>query len=247
MLAAVDARQGSSPSTLDHYRAYEIAGVAHIPDLGPEPQWNHVDPSPVYRSLTDKLVTWLHDPATPPPAPVFLSATPRDVGQPLFSDASWGSHDTLMYMVQVGPDGNALGGIRLVHLDSTPPDWSGVVPVGAPLGIYRGTGCLVDPLTPSWQSHCIGLPDDAIYAVNSGTFTPYNAMVGNHDFCAQVGEQSGIRMAAERAADVALAEGWILPHDRTPMVDRQVVLSAQLLGCLAAPTPQPPTTPRPGL
>lgn len=235
------ARSGSDPNYTNYYRAYEIAGTAHIPT---ESQ-NYIDISPVYRSLMDKLNIWIKDPSTPPPPPAWLTGQPKSVAGNLFSDLSWGNHTNQVYEIDVGPDYNTTGGVRLAHVDSTPPGGIIALPTGWPLGVYGGTDCLSGPLTvptdpkyfPSYLASCHSFEDKQIYKINSGVFIPYQEFFGDDSLPERCGfsttvddSLAQITTAAQKGAELALAKGWILPEDVQPMVN-SIVEKAKVLGC----------------
>ncbi len=227
-----------------HYRTYEIAGTSHIPSslfdlkaLGLKPVdapvQNYADTGPVFRAMLDNLNRWIKEGAEPP-----VSATIAGhlgaLRSPLFSERSWGNHGRQVFVADVGPDGNALGGIRLPHVRTGD---GAMGEIGGPLGVSRGTECFNDPTAVNYLMRCQDsvfyhdAGDAAIYAINGGTFKPYTEF--NPGLCAQLYPDHAAYVAAVKAAaDAAAQQRWILTEEIGRMVAEAESRAVQFDGCV---------------
>jgi hypothetical protein len=221
-----------------HYRVYEIAGAPHIPTpfiplklvgLREEQaaEQNYVEMAPVLRAMAEHLRGWIEAGSAPPPS-VFLKGRVARLAAPLFSTASWGSDTPLAFVTKLGEDGNVLGGVRLPHVRTTLP--SGIR-VGGPLGLYRGTECGTDPIESTYILSCALSGDVNIYNMAGGTFTPYpevdvwlcSVFYPSHRSYAD---------AITKAAEHAVAEGWILPEEVDSIVTAAEQKALEFPGCV---------------
>jgi hypothetical protein len=170
------------------YRAYELAGIAHIPktfldltDLPPEfanPNQNPVDFNPLFRGMHRNMLRWIAGQSPPPSTYITLEAgEPQDLfGSP--------------YLPAVrDADGNALGGVRLPHMPS-------VVlgkPAGGPLGTYVG----------GWFDG----PD--FFSFLGGEFQPFTEA----ELQAHYGTHNEYVKRVTRSALALAATNWILLED----------------------------------
>jgi hypothetical protein len=237
------------PQDAGRYRTYEIAGAAHIPSplfdlklLGLKPLdapvQNYADTAPVFRAMMRNLNAWIKE-GVDPPESATIAGHIGSLRKPLFSERSWGNHDRQVFIADVGADGNALGGIRLVHVRTTD---SAIGAIGGPLGISRGTECFNDVSNPDYLLGCedssfySDMGDAAIYALNGGTFKPYTELrpglcAGFYpDYAAYV---TAVTVAAQRAAK----QRWILPEEVGPLVVEAQAKAGQFAGCV--PSSQP--------
>lgn len=221
-----------------HYRVYEIAGAPHIPTpfiplklvgLREEraAEQNYVEMAPVLRAMAEHLRGWIEAGSAPPPS-VFLKGRVARLAAPLFSTASWGSDTPLAFVTKLGEDGNVLGGVRLPHVRTTLP--SGIR-VGGPLGLYRGTECGTDPIESTYILSCALSGDVNIYNMAGGTFTPYPEVdVG---LCSVFyPSHRSYADAITKAAEHAVAEGWILPEEVDSIVTAAEQKALEFPGCV---------------
>lgn len=162
------------------WRQYELAGVAHIPpsliDLGGNQ--NPVESAPVIRGALHSLLLWTTE-GIPAPPSRFLAGSMDDEGN---------------LQTELDPDGNALGGLRLPHMEQLIEG----KPAGAPLGTYTGTN-------PS------GEPP---YGFFGGTFSPFD----DEELRERYPHRREYADRVTRAADRLLAEGYIVQADRDAYV-----------------------------
>ena len=237
------------PQDASRYRTYEIAGAAHIPSplfdlklLGLKPLdapvQNYADIAPVFRSMMRNLNAWIKE-GIDPPESATVAGHIESLRKPLFSERSWGNHGRQVFIADVGADGNALGGIRLVHVRTAD---SAMGEIGGPLGISRGTECFTDVSNPAYLLGCedsrfySDMGDAAIYALNGGSFKPYTELRSGlcagfyPDYAAYV---TAVTVAAQRAAK----QRWILPEEVGPLVMEAQAKAGQFAGCV--PSSQP--------
>jgi len=242
ILEGWQARGGAADQA--HYRTYEIAGTSHIPSslfdlkgLGLKPVdapvQNYADTGPVFRAMMENLNRWIKQ-GVEPPVSATIAGHLGSLRSPLFSERSWGNHGRQVLVADVGPDGNALGGIRLPHVRTAE--------TGAPLGVSRGTECFNDPTSVNYLMGCQDsvfyhdAGDAAIYAMNGGTFKPYTEF--NPSLCAQLYPDHGAYVAAVAgAADAAAQQHWILADEVNGIVAEAESRAAQFGGCV--PPAQP--------
>jgi hypothetical protein len=158
------------------WRQYELAGVAHVPpsiiNLGGVQ--NPIESGPVFRGALRNLTLWIRD-AVPAPPSRFLQGTIDDEGN---------------LRTVLDEDGNAVGGLRLPHMESTIEG----VPAGAPLGTYTG-------LNPE------GGPP---YGLFGGTFRP----LSEEELRKRYPDPNEYQARVARAADWLLEAGYIVERDR---------------------------------
>lgn len=160
------------------WRQYELAGVSHIPAPllpGVDENQNPISSKPVFRAAFYNLARWVTEGITAPPSR-FLKGT-------LNAD---GTFDT-----DLDEDGNALGGLRLPHLEQR---IDGTV-AGAPLGSYAG-------------KHPEGGPDDFFWY--GGYYVPFTA----EEIAERYPDHETYVQRIMRAADYLLEAGYILDEDR---------------------------------
>lgn len=210
-----------------HYRAFEIAGVAHTPgDLaaGQLPILrNPILQRPVHRGMFAAILARI-DAGTPLPPSAYLEGTEATRTAPVFTTSTsyitgvsfggWTTVNTFTGVVSED-DGNFKGGIRLPHLRTTLANGQAV---GAPLGTYRG----------SWISS-LTIPAQTV--ANAGQIAPsvvgrnvpflrlqFNTgIVSPWDPClimARYRDISEYRTFVAQAADYALEQRWITALDR---------------------------------
>jgi len=224
IIAGWKARPHNGNKARGHYRVYEIAGTSHLPtplfplkavgirpDVGQEQ--NYADTSPVFRAMTLHLQNWI-DGSDEPTQSAFIRGRTRQLDTPLFSSNSWGSDRKQVRIMKLGADGNALGGIRLPHVQTVLPDDQRI---GGPLGVYRGTECSNDPTQRDFVLNCELGGDFDIYNMAGGTFKPYKDL--DTGICSTFYDShetyiNRVRNAAERAA----AKGWVLDQEVDALV-----------------------------
>jgi hypothetical protein len=232
-----------------YYRTYEIAGAAHIPSalfdlelLGLKPVaapvQNYADIAPVFRAMMQNLKSWIQD-GIDPPASATIAGSVGTLRGPLFSERSWGNHGQQVFVAEVGADGNAVGGVRLVNVRTA---LGAFAAIGGPLGVSRGTECFNDASNPSYVLGCQDssfyreLRDAAIYALNGGTFRPYAEF--NAGMCDQLYPDYAAYLAAVvGAAKAAAQQRWVLAEDVAPMVAEAESKAVEFAGCV--PPAQP--------
>ena len=165
-----------------NWRQYELAGVSHLPapiSPGLSDVQNPVDPRPVVRAAFRNLALWATRETTAPPSK-FIEATIGEEGE---------------FTPTLDADGNAVGGLRLPHLERI---IDGEV-AGAPLGTYTG-------LNPAD-------PEDILLMI-SGTFTPFS----DEQLGARYPDHETYVSRVTRAADHLVEGGYILEQDRDAYV-----------------------------
>jgi hypothetical protein len=166
------------------WRQYELAGVSHLPaPIFPriDENQNPVNPQPVFRAAFDNLTRWITEGGPAPPSR-FLEGTLNEDG----------TFDT-----DLDEDGNALGGLRLPHMEQVV---DGVV-AGAPLGIYTGTHPEADKELE--RGRWIG-----------GYFEPFSS----EELAMRYPDHETYVQRVTRAADYLLESGYILEEDRDAYV-----------------------------
>ena len=175
----------------DNWRQYELAGVPHLPTVvfpGLAENQNPADFRPVFRAAFHNLTLWTTEGIDPPPSQ-FIE------GEVITEGESEG-----LLITQLDEDGNALGGLRLPHLEH---EIDGQV-VGAPLGTYTGMNVDVDVEAEATN----------VFAVIGGTFTPFS----EEELRARYPDQETYVSRVTRAADHLLDGGYILEQDRDAYV-----------------------------
>ena len=165
-----------------HWRQYQLAGVSHLPAPifpGLSEVQDPVDPRPVFRAAFRNLTRWVTE-GTPAPPSMFIEGTVGDDGR---------------FTPSVDGDGNALGGLRLPHMEQ---ELDGEM-AGAPLGTYAG----VNPADP-----------EDLLALLSGTFTPFS----DEELAGRYPDHETYVSRVARAADYLLERGYILEVDRDAYV-----------------------------
>jgi len=178
-----------------NWRQYELAGVSHLPEPilpGLDENQNPASSGPVFRAAFHNLARWVKEDVGPPPSR-FLEGT-------LNAD---GTFDT-----DLDEDGNALGGLRLPHMEQI---IDGNV-AGAPLGKYTG-------------KHPDGEQDDLFWF--GGYFEPFI----NEVITERYSDQETYVQRVTRAADNLLDAGYILEKDRDAYVKE--AQNIELFGAVA--------------
>lgn len=247
----------------NHYRNYEIAGSSHLPfslfnlvgfGLRPEgPEQNYADLAPVFRAMMQNLYDWVKSDIDPP-GDAEIEGRVGKLDSSLFSNLSWGSHEREVFKTKLGIDGNALGGIRLVHVRT---EGMKKTEIGGPLGLYRGAECFNDPTDSDYILQCseglseafedfspfgVPAPDDAgffdtaIYALNGGAFKPYTE--GDLTLCQDFyPDRDAYLTAVTKAAEAATDERWILPEEVDQTVFEAEMKADEFGGCVPPPSP----------
>ena len=174
-----------------NWRQYELAGVAHIPpsilpDLSDVQ--NPVEPAPVFRAAFRNLKLWTTEGTAPPPSK-FLEGEVIPDGEELAG----------VMITDLDEDGNALGGLKLPHMEQV---IDGEV-AGAPLGVYTGLNPDTDPDDPT-----------AGFVLFGGTFTPFDEA----ELRERYPDHETYVNRVTRAADYLLDRGYILEEDRDAYV-----------------------------
>jgi hypothetical protein len=165
-----------------NWRQYELAGVSHLPvPIAPRLNENQNPASsrPVFRAAFHNLVRWVTNGVAAPPSR-FLEGTLNEDG----------TFDTAL-----DEDGNAVGGLRLPHMEQIV---DGTV-AGAPLGWYTG-------------KHPEGGPEQLFWF--GGYFEPFT----DEELAARYPDQETYVERVTRAADYLLEGGYILGEDRDAYV-----------------------------
>jgi hypothetical protein len=175
----------------NNWHQYELAGVSHIPprmlpDLS-EVQ-NPADPAPVFRAAFHNLKLWTTEGTAPPPSK-FLEGELIPEGEELAG----------VLITDLDEDGNALGGLRLPHMEQVIDGEE----AGAPLGTYTGLNPDADPDDPT-----------AGYVFFGGTFTPFDEA----ELRERYPDHETYVSRVTRAADYLLDRGYILQEDRDAYV-----------------------------
>jgi len=165
-----------------NWRQYELAGVSHIPaTLGRlDENQNPASSQPVFRAAFHNLARWVTD-GVAAPSSRFLEGTLNEDG----------TFDT-----DLDEDGNALGGLRLPHMEQI---IEGTV-AGAPLGRYTG-------------KHPEGGPEQLFWY--GGYFGPFT----DEEIAARYPDYKTYVQRVSRAADYLLEAGYILEEDRDVYVE----------------------------
>lgn len=166
------------------WRQYELAGVSHLPAPlvpGLDENQNPASSNPAFKSAFNNLARWVTEDVAPPPSR-FLEGT-------LNVD---GSFDT-----DLDEDGNALGGLRLPHMEQL---IDGTV-AGAPLGTYTGKNPEADP-------------EAELIRWVGGYFEPFTA----EEIAERYPDHETYVQRIMRAADYLLENGYILEEDRDTYV-----------------------------
>jgi hypothetical protein len=189
MMAQTDVKLGAAfwrNEDDPHWRQYELAGVSHLPTSifpGLSDVQNQIDPQPAFRAAFHNLALWATEGIPAPPSKYIEGdVTPPDVRFPDFDP-------------RLDEDGNALGGLRLPHMEQIV---DGEV-AGAPLGTYAGL-------------HPTDRGDQLVWL--AGAFTPFS----DEELAQRYPDDETYVNRITRAADHLLAGGYILEEDRDAYV-----------------------------
>ncbi len=172
------------------WRQYELAGVSHLPATlipGLDENQNPISSNPVFRAAFNNLARWVRADVAAPPSR-FLDGT-------LNPD---GSFDT-----DLDADGNALGGLRLPHMERL----IGGAVAGAPLGTYSGKNPEVN-VDPQAE------PDIEVLRWIGGYFEPFT----DAELAERYPDDEAYLQRITRAVDALLEAGYILEQDRDAYV-----------------------------
>ncbi|TVR92032.1 MAG: hypothetical protein EA416_08290 [Trueperaceae bacterium] len=175
----------------DNWRQYELAGVPHLPTVvfpGLAENQNPADFRPVFRAAFHNLTLWTTE-GIDPPASQFIA------GDVITEGESEGA-----LITDLDEDGNALGGLRLPHMEQVVEGQAG----GAPLGTYTGLNLDVD----------LDAEPTNVFALIGGTFEPFSEEV----LAERYPDHETYVRRVTRAADHLLDGGYILEHDRDAYV-----------------------------
>jgi|GEM_PF-228985 len=164
------------------WRQYELAGVSHLPAPivpGLDENQNPISSKPVLRAALNNLSRWVTKDIPAPPSK-FLEGTINEDGT--FNSA-------------LDEVGNAIGGLRLPHLEQI---IDGTV-AGAPLGRYTG-------------KHPSAGPDDFFWL--GGYFKPFT----EEELAERYPDHKTYVKRVKRAADYLMEAGYILEEDRDDYV-----------------------------
>ncbi len=172
------------------WRQYELAGVSHLPASllpGLDENQNPVSSNSAFRAAFNNLTSWVTENVPAPPSR-FLEGT-------LNPD---GTFDT-----DLDGDGNALGGLRLPHMEQL---INGAV-AGAPLGTYTGKHPEVD-IDPE------AAPGPDVLRWIGGYFQPFS----DAELAERYPDDETYLQRVTLAADRLLQAGYILERDRDAYV-----------------------------
>ena len=171
-----------------NWRQYELAGVSHLPvAIGRlDENQNPASSQPVFRAAFHNLARWVTE-GIPAPPSEFLEGT-------LNADGT--------FETELDEDGNALGGLRLPHMEQI---IDGNM-AGAPLGRYTG-------------KHPEGGPDDLFWY--GGYFEPFTG----EEIVVRYPDHDTYVEQVKRAADYLLDTGYILRKDRDTYVEEAADIS----------------------
>ena len=173
------------------WRQYELAGVSHLPASlfpGLDENQNPVSSNPAFRAAFENVARWVVEDIEAPPSR-FLEGT-------LNAD---GSFDTAL-----DEDGNALGGLRLPHMEQL---IDGAV-AGAPIGTYSGKNPEVE-VDPEAE-----LGPHVLRWIG-GYFQPFT----DAELTERYPDDDTYQQRVARAADHLLQAGYILEQDRDAYVE----------------------------
>ncbi len=165
-----------------HWRQYELAGVSHLPSPispGLNENQNPASSKPVFRAAFHNLARWVKD-GVPAPPSRFIEGTLNTNG----------TFDT-----DLDEDGNAIGGLRLPHMEQI---IDGTL-AGAPLGRYTG-------------KHPEGNPDELFWF--GGYFEPFPP----EEIAERYPDKETYVKRVTLAADYLLEGGYIHEEDRNAYV-----------------------------
>ena len=194
-----------------NWRQYELAGVPHLPTAvfpGLAENQNPADFRPVFRAAFRNLTLWTTEGIEPPP-PQFLE------GDVVAEGDSQGR-----LITDLDEYGNALGGLRLPHMEQ---DVRGIV-VGAPLGTYTGLNPGVD----------LEADPTNIFVFIGGTFEPFSEEQLRERY---PDHQTYVSLVAG-AADHLLEGGYILEQDRDAYVKAAVEEAGNVVAVPLPPAPR---------
>lgn len=228
------ARPNDEGATNGHYRVYEIAGMSHLPtpvfplSRPADRIQNYADITPVLRAMTQHLQNWIEGNDVPPPNAVLQGHTGQ-LGEPLFSDASWGSNGTQVRVMKLGGDKNVQEGVRLPHVRT---DLPGKQEIGAPLGVYRGIECNNDPVPSDFILGCVPSGDESIYNVAGGIFKPYTEINGGALCSTFYKSHESYSKAVQAGAEYAVANGWVLAEEVASLIAAAEQKAGEYPGCV---------------
>jgi hypothetical protein len=182
-----------------NWRQYELAAIAHTnPAITPDgplmlsENRNPVVHVPVFRAAFDNLTQWASQGTPAPPSKVLEGEIDPETGG---------------FMPDVDEHGNALGGLRLPHMEQ---EVEGQV-VGAPLGTYTGIN---PPFLEAWfEPPSLDVFARVLTSI-AGTFTPFS----DEELRERYPDHETYVSRVTRAADYLLASGYILEEDRDAYV-----------------------------
>ena len=199
---------------VDNWRQYELAGVSHLPAVVlpvlSENQ-NPADFRPVFRAAFHNLTLWMTDGIDPPPSK-YLEGEVIPEGEELAG----------ALITDLDEDGNALGGLRLPHMEQ---NFDGEV-AGAPLGTYTGLKAVdLEALeaaiaadggayTPDDRFYRLPVLEEAPFVAVGGSFTPFS----DEELAERYPDHETYVNRVTRAADFLFAGGYILEEDRDAYV-----------------------------
>ncbi len=163
-----------------NWRSYELAGVSHLPAPifpGLHPDQNTANSQQVFRAAFRNLGLWVAE-DIPAPASKHIEGT-------IAADGS--------FHIDLDEDGNALGGLRLPHMEQV---IDGKV-AGAPRGIYTGIN-----------------PVENFFVMIAGLFVPFSEAELAERYPNPGSYVSRVARAAEHLRDA----GYILAHDKDAYV-----------------------------
>ncbi len=174
-----------------NWRSYELAGVSHLPAPifpGLHPNQNYANSQQVFRAAIENLGLWAAE-GIPAPSSKFIQGTIIPGGG-LLPDLVPGLDG---FEPEFDADGNALGGLRLPHMEQIIDDKL----AGAPLGTYTGIN-----------------PVEDLFVMIAGHFLPFSDAELEERYPNRGAYVSRVARAAEHLMD----NGYILPHDKDAYV-----------------------------
>lgn len=183
-----------------NWRQYELAGIAHTnPAITlpasvhrPAENRNPVVHVPVFRAAFDNLTRWVLQGTPPPPSRLLVGEIDPETGG---------------FIAHVDEYGNALGGLRLPHMEQEVEGQA----AGAPLGTYTG----INP--PFFEAFFEPPSLDAFTRMMTsigGTFTPFS----DEELRERYPDHETYVSRVTHAADYLLVRGYIFQADRDAYV-----------------------------
>jgi hypothetical protein len=184
----------------ENWRQYELAGVAHTnpvisPD-GPEDR-NPIIHIPVFRAAFHNLAMWAADGVEPPPSRLLEGEVQAPENFPV------------LFVPERDEHGNALGGLRLPHMEQMVDNR----PAGAPLGTYTGLRP-EEKYADAWFEPPSSEAFAGILTHITGTFEPFDDEVLNELYPNPGSYVSRVARAAEHLYE----QGYILEADKDEYV-----------------------------